>query len=452
MRSGLRTKRWGWPGVLAVAFMILLPAAPEAQPLWDPGNLPAAVRLVLGQAGELMNQEKYGQAVEKLLAFEARGRSDGKGGRPPHAVYSHPMIHFALGNAYMLQADAGTARNAFERAVARHPDWVPAWLNLAKAHYDLNAPGEAASCFYAAYEKGGHQNPEHLYLGAAALLMDRQYEASVARFDQLLTHHPDHMPPEWREHLVHALLSNDLPRRALPHIRLLVRIYEGDKRVQWQEILLHQYMHLEMHAEALALLRALVEESPTLAKWWKAKVHLHLNTQDYEPALTAMTVYGFLAPLSRDEHQLLADLHLQVGIPGQAAPLYESLLQAEDADKRVLTNLVTALRQIGRPDAALSQLERHCKSRNDPDLLMLRADLLYALERYADAVDAYHLAAERNSRQAGQAWLMAGYAAWQIEDWGASRRAFERAAQFDRQRQPALTAMRRLAEQAARAN
>jgi len=453
MRKMANRKWWYRPVVVAaIAGLLFLPAASPAEPIWDPKDLPAAVRMVLGEVGDLINQEKYAAAVDKLLAFEARGRSAEARGGAPQAVYSHPMIHFALGNAYLLQESYAPARQAFERAVERHPAWVPAWLNLAKAHYELEAPAEAARCFFTAYENGGRQNAEHLYLSAAAHLMDRQYSASVARFEQLLDRHPDQMHSEWREHLVHALLSDDQPRRALPHIRRLAHTYEGDKRIQWQEILLHQYMHLEMHADALALARALVEQAPTLAKWWKAKAHLHLNAQDYEPALTAMIVYGFLAPLSRNERQLLADLHLQVGTPGQAAPLYESILQAEGADKRVLTNLVTALRQIGRPDAALEQLERHSDSRHDPDLLMLRADLLYGLERYADAADAYRLAAEGNSRQAGQAWLMAGYAAWQIEDWRASHRAFERAAEFERQRQPALTAMRRLAQQPARAN
>jgi tetratricopeptide (TPR) repeat protein len=454
MKKVTYPKWWHRPVVVAaIAGLLVLPAtASPAAPIWDPKDLPAAVRMVLGEASDLMNRAQYAAAVEKLLAFEVRGRSAEARDGAPHVVYSHPMIHFALGNAYLLQEAYAPARQAFEAALARHPDWVPAWLNLAKAHYELEAPAEAARCFFSAYENGGRQNAEHLYLSAAAHLMAGQYSASVARFEQLLDRHPDQMRSEWREHLVHALLSDDQPRRALPHIRHLAHTFEGDKRIQWQEILLHQYMHLEMNADALALARALVEQAPTLAKWWKAKAHLHLNAQEYEPALTAMIVYGFLAPLSRDERQLLADLHLQVGTPGQAAPLYETILQAEGADKRVLTNLVTALRQIGRPDAALEQLERHHAYREDPDLLMLRADLLYGLERHAAAADVYRLAAEGDSRQAGQAWLMAGYAAWQIEDWGASRRAFERAAQFDRQRQQAQQAIRRLEEQTSRAN
>lgn len=438
--------------VLALAGLVLWPCVAAAAPIWDPADLPAAVRMVLGVAGGLMDKGKHGEAVEKLLAFEARGRSAKGADGTPHAVYSHPMIHFALGNAYLLQAAHGPARQAFEQAVALHPDWVPAWLNLAKTQYELDAPAEAARCFFMAYEKGARQEAEHLYLSAASHLMARQYDAAVARFDQLLAGHPAQMRPEWREHLVHALLSNDQPRRALPHIRRLAGTYAGDQRIQWQEILLHQYMQLEMHTDALALVRDLVDEAPTLAKWWKAKAHLHLNIQDHAPALVAMTVYGYLTELTREEQQLLADLHLQVGIPDRAAPLYASLLQEGASDQRVIHHLVTALRRIDQSEAALAQLERHPALGEDPDLLMLRADLLYELQRYAEAAAAYRRAAAGNSRQAGQAWLMAGYAAWRTADWAASRQAFEQAARFERQRQPALTAMRRLQNQQSRAN
>jgi tetratricopeptide (TPR) repeat protein len=349
--TGKWDKWWRKPGGLVLGTMLLFSGVTAAGPIWDPGDLPAAVRMVLAEAGALMDKAQYDAAIEKLRAFEARGRASTSNGAV-HPVYAHPMIHFALGNAYLLQEAYIPARQAFEYAVARHPDWVPAWLNLAKAHYELDAPAEAARCFLTAYEKGDGRNPEHLYLSAAAHLMAREYSASVVLFEQLLEHHPDQIVPEWREHMVHALFSDGRRRQALPHIRLLARTHEGDKRVQWQEILLHQYMHLEMHADALKLVRTLVEEAPAQAKWWKAKAHLHLNAQDFEPALIAMIVYGYLTPLSREERLLVADLHLQVGIPGRAAPLYEELLQRGDEDTHVLQNLVTALHRMGRLDAA----------------------------------------------------------------------------------------------------
>ena len=75
---------------------------------------------------------------------------------------------------------------------------------------------------------------------------------------------------------------------------------------------------------------------------------------------------------------------------------------------------------------------------------MLRADLLYALDRFDAAADAYRHAARSDKAKAGRAWLMAGYAALQIDDTAAGRQAFERAAAFDRHRQAALTALRQL--------
>ncbi|MFY9943084.1 MAG: hypothetical protein WAK57_12990, partial [Desulfobacterales bacterium] len=49
-------------------------------------------------------------------------------------------------------------------------------------------------------------------------------------------------------------------------------------------------------------------------------------------------------------------------------------------------------------------------------------------------------------KRAGRAWLMAGYAALQLQDAAAGREALTKAAAFEGQRQAALVAMRRLPE------
>jgi tetratricopeptide (TPR) repeat protein len=75
---------------------------------------------------------------------------------------------------------------------------------------------------------------------------------------------------------------------------------------------------------------------------------------------------------------------------------------------------------------------------------MLRADVLYEMKRYDEAMAAYRQAARGDDARSGRAWLMAGYAAWQANDIAASRQAFERAAGFGPQRKAALTAVRQL--------
>jgi tetratricopeptide (TPR) repeat protein len=308
----------------------------------------------------------------------------------------------------------------------------------------LSQHAAAGRCFKKAYETSSEKNPEHLYYSAAAYLMAEDYPQSIDGFDQLFTLHPDSIKPEWKEHMVHALLAADRPRRALPFIRELVRIYNGDKQIQWQEILLHQYMQLDMQQDALNLAHTLTRQTPTLAKWWKALAHIQLNAEHYEDALMALTIYSFLVPLSMDEKKLLADLNLQLNIPVKAAPLYETCLK-EKPDKRMLQQLAVAYRQLGKPETAIAAIDAVDPDSDDVDIMLLKGELYYSLEQFEQAVEAYKKAARNKGRHVGRAWLMAGYAAWQLNDIAVSKDAFTKAAEHRQQLEAANKALKRLA-------
>jgi predicted Zn-dependent protease len=314
-------------------------------------------------------------------------------------------------------------------------------LKLAKTCYDSGRYTEAGRHLAEAYACSTEKRAEHLYFSAAAYLMARQYPESIAAFERLSQAHPDQIQPKWKEHWVHALLAGGQGCRALPVIQALIAQHTGDERVRWQEILIHQYMDLKMHAEAAAYVTSLTRQNPEQARWWKLRGQIALAGGDDAGALASLTIYGYLTPLSAEEQKLWADLSLQAGIPCQAAPAYEALLK-EKPDCQVLKHLTLAYQKMGDGQAALRQLEHFQDP--DPELLMLRADLLYGLKRFADAAAAYRRAAQEKHARAGQAWLMAGYAAWQAEDLATSRQAFGRAAAFDAQRKTALAAMRQL--------
>jgi Tfp pilus assembly protein PilF len=244
--------------------------------------------------------------------------------------------------------------------------------------------------------------------------------------------------------LVHALLAAAQPRRALPYIRELARVYTGDKQVQWREILLYQYLQLGMNTEALALARTLTEQSPTTAKWWETLAHIQLDAGRNDDALAALTIYAFLAPLSLEEKKLLADLSLQAGIPVKAAPVYEICLK-EKSDKAFLRKLIIAYRQLGRSNTALERLDDFDLQPDDGELLMLKAELLYAQRMFEQTAAAFRRAAKNDGPHAGRAWLMAGYCAWQMEDIPASKADFARAAEYKDKKKTALTALRQIA-------
>jgi tetratricopeptide (TPR) repeat protein len=427
-------------GLLLAALAVINPHAKAAG--WDPKDLPTSVRLVLIEVRDLMNQKDYNGAIDRIKAFQTQaGRSAMK--NPDVQACHHPMVYFALGNCCLLKEDYVQAKKALLATLERDPGFVDAWLNLAKVHYELKTYTEAAKCYARAYECSDPRHPDYLYFCAAGYLMAEKYVPALSTFERLFKEHADRIQPQWRENYANALLTAGHPHRALPLIKTLAEQSEGDKKIRWQETLLYLYLQLDMHRQALSYATDLTRENCVMAKWWKALVHVNLSQGCYKEALADLTIYGYLTPLTSEEQKLWADLNLQLNIPVKAAAIYEAMIR-EKPDKRLLQNLVTAYQKLERSEKALEQLNHFASAIKDSELLMLKGDLLYGLKRFNEANTAYRQAAKADFRQAGRAWLLAGYAAWQTNDLRASRHAFENAAKYRGQRKAAQLAMAQL--------
>jgi len=427
-------------GLILAAVAVVNPHAKAAG--WDPKDLPTSVRLVLIEVRDLMNQKDYNGAIDRIKAFQTQtGRPAMK--NPDALGCHHPMVYFALGNCCLLKEDYVQAKKALLAALERDPEFVDAWLNLAKAHYELKAYTQAAKCYASAYEYSDPRHPDYLYFCAAGYLMAEKYAPALSAFERLFKEHAGRIQPQWRENYVNALLAAGRPHRALPLIKTLAEQSEGDKKTRWQETLLYLYLQLNMHRQALSYATDLTHENCVMAKWWKALVHVNLSLGRYKEALAALTIYGYLTLLSDEERKLWADLNLQLDIPVKAAAIYEAMIR-EKPDKRLLQKLVSAYQKLDRSEKALDQLNHFASRIKDPELLMLKGDLLYGLRRFNEANTAYCRAAQADFRQAGRAWLLAGYAAWQTNDLEASRYAFRNAAKYSGQRKAARLAMAQL--------
>lgn len=384
-----------------VIFFVMTAVFPRQSPgaAQKRSDIPLPARIALSEAGKLMNRHSYDQALEILRAFQAKCGSpaasdaDSKGCR-------HPEVFFAAGCCHLMKNRWKQAAEAFEQTVKKDPSHVSAWLNLAKACYESNAYSRAGHAFSKAYDSSSDKNPEHLYYSAAAWLMAKQSAPGIAALERLFKNHPGKVRTEWRENLVHALLTAKQQKQALPHIRVLAEQYSGEKQVQWQEILLQQYMQLGMGKEACRYAEFLTRQCPTCSKWWKALAHVHLQDSSHKSALVALTVYSYLEPLSGQEARLLADLHMQLGIPAKAAPVYEKNLQNR-FDSRMLQNLVIALQQMGQPEKALETLNRFAPGSKEHDLRRLRNNLLHHIQRTQETDRACVQMAKTSAKQRG---------------------------------------------------
>ena len=414
-------------------------------------DLPASAQRLLIKVRDLMDQKKYNSAIALIRAGrEKYDNNANKSGTGPGAC-THPLVCLALGNCYLMLPDYDRAESAYLTALNLAPDFMDARVNLAKVYSDSSQFNKAAQAFLAAYELSDPRHSDYLYYSAVMTLVDGQAEAAIDHFERLFIAHPDQVVRQWQENFANALMTASHWKRSVPVVRELVAQATGTEKIRWQEILLQIYLQTDNLNQALAYATTLSRECCTVAKWWKALVHIRLGLGQYPQALDDLIVYGFLSPLTREEKKLFADLSLQLQIPVRAVRIYETLL-AETRDtplnakeeKQMIQCLVNAYRQLGKEDQALALLNRFDPKACDPEMLMLKGDLLYEAKAFKAADEAFRMAARNNCPQKGQAWLMAGYAAWQHNDLEASHSAFEKAARFKRHRKDALAAIAQL--------
>lgn len=433
---------------LKAAILILAVAAATFFPLekslaQGDQKMPVSVQRLLIKVRTAMDKNDYAAAVKLIQADQAKSESN--------APCSHPIVCLALGNCFLMQKEMAHAESAYLTALSLDKNYLDAQVNLAKVYTDSNRTAKAAEAFLAAYKLSDPRNPKYLYYAAVMALTDGKTQTAIRRFESLFSAHPDRVTRQWRENYANALVTARQWKKAAPVIRDLIAQSKGDSRIKWQEALLQIYLTINDTGKALDLAGTLSRQAPSEARWWKALVHIRLTRGEYAEAFEDLIIYSFVTPLTRQEKKLFADLSLQLNLPARAARMYETLLAGPAGEKpspsrhrQMIDRLVYAYRQMGRGDKALAVLNRLDPQAGNPELLLLKGDVLYETKNYKAADKAFRSAALKNCSQKGQAWLMAGYAAWQCNDIVASRSAFERAAQYKRHRKDALAAIAQL--------
>jgi len=421
--------------ILIMGLLLMISARIEAKE-----KIPLPAHIVLFKAQQLMEKEQYTQAAHILKTFQNKGKKTWHPGDPDPKGYHHYQIAFTRANCHLMADQPSEAIPQYRSAVSAKPDFSSGWMNLAKCLYDLNDYVQASHAFLKGYETAAEKKPATLYYAALCLLTAGNNAHALTLFERLLDRHPRNIKLEWKEAVVQAYLSADRPRKALPLIEELSEKTTGAKQVSWQEIRLQQYLTLNMKGKALKYVRWLTRQYPLEPKWWKGLAHLHLNENRYKPALTALTVKSFLAPLTARETALVADLNMTLDIPILAVRFYEKILSEKQTGDGLM-KIARGYLRLHRPETALKWLQKGIAKKKDHKHTLLKGEILYELERYAEALTMFTTAAHQK-KKSGYAWLMAGYAAWAAGDAEKSRMAFKQAAKYPRQRKAARKGLR----------
>ena len=227
---------------------------------------------------------------------------------------------FIAGMQDFLAFDYPDARQAFEAAVQKAPDFAMARYRLAHTLASLGDTDGALRQIDAA-KRAAVRLPsrDRAYIAAADAYFRRDYAQAERQYRDLLEQHP----------------------------------YESEARL----LLLYVLIDQGRNEEALAEAETLTEQDPGDEVAWSSVADLNLKLGHYDAADAALTKLIAISPNNPNAYYLLGESHLFRGQYEDAAAQYRKALQVDagfgDAALRLAD--IDVLRN--RPQAAIAQLE-----------------------------------------------------------------------------------------------
>ncbi|ACL05289.1 TPR repeat-containing protein [Desulfatibacillum aliphaticivorans] len=416
--------------IAAIAFFVLCTGSPSS---FAEEQISRPLHNALEKAQSLMAMGEYRQASNLLEEF--RKNNDDR----------HYLLDFILGAAYLEQAQPSLAKDQFAACIQKKPDYLPALQNLARCWFDLGDMPQAADNYKKAYALSNPKEPDLLYYAAACLASGGDYPAALEAFRRLMTEHTSQARLEWKEALVQTLIQADEKRESLPVLEEIIREATGDRKRRWQEVLLYQYAELGMDKKAVAYVHALLDEYPNEPLWWKTLWRLHLNQGRYKEALAGLIVYSYFQPLTPKEIELAGDLYSASGVPGKAADFYEQSLKSKQ-NPDVILKIADAFHRTGKLREALDWLDKALEQDQENTILLSRAYILYDMKDYSNAATAFKTAVPL-AKKPGQAWLMAGFAAYNANNLGNAKEFLKNAEKYQYSKKTASTLLSHIMQQ-----
>ncbi|MEA3333908.1 MAG: hypothetical protein U9Q58_09950, partial [Pseudomonadota bacterium] len=147
------------------------------------------------------------------------------------------------------------------------------------------------------------------------------------------------------------------------------------------------------------------------------------------------------------EQKLMAHIYQQLQLPKAAAVVWENVFTKDEPSRRELETLVVLYRQSGQVDRALETLDRLQKFAPESDTAFdvdfRRGKILYYAGRYQEAYDIF-TKLETITKEDGYQHLLAGYCAWNENNFPAAAASWQKAANYPVWRERSLDLLRTL--------
>ncbi len=261
-----------------------------------------------------------------------------------------PAFQFILGNAYYAAGENDKAEANYRSSVKRYPTFLRAWVNLGILYYSTARYADAVPCFSKAVGLGDRDSTTFGLLGYS---LQKQ---------------------------------GDLVSAEMAYMQAL----SGDpSNVDWKEGLLGICIDGRQFTRAESLVKNLIKEHPSEARYWLAYANILLAENRKVEATVLLETAAGTGVANVEELGILGDLYAEQNLVPEAAEMYHRVLAASpELGSQKLLHYAQVLIFAGRLTDAEQVLDRFSsKGANvgGVELIQTRADLFAAQKRWPDA-------------------------------------------------------------------
>lgn len=317
-------------------------------------------------------------------------------------------MRFHLGVSLDQAEQKEEALVQYQEAVRMEPRFAQGWLNLAELAYNLEKYGIAGESFYQGFQHQDTDPPniDLLYYAAACHILAQ-------------------------EHV-----------RASDILEDLVSGKYGSPELEWYRALIAATIDMEDQERGQRAIESLLADFPGNPEAWYLAFQYAANYNDYRKAAVALTITGYLRPLSRAESLALGDVYTAIGVPAAASKYYkQALIEEGTADE--YERLASAYLASYQSAEALLALRKALEKEPTVRLWSLLGDQHYVDENYEESYQAYQKCTDLDPSY-GRAYLMMGYCALELERYGNAVELLEKAAEYPEQEETAIALLKRV--------
>jgi tetratricopeptide (TPR) repeat protein len=388
--------------ILLVVVAAILVAAPGARaqtiaekPIETIDDLPRDARLALYEAQVFMEEGEIEKSVEVLEKYVQRNEK----------TDDRFLMRFHLAGMLVQVDRREDALVQYQRAVELEPRYGPAWLGLGETTYGLGHYARAAQALKQGYALMEEKRPDVLYYAAAA-----QVQAGDAA-------------------------------GAIPVLEEIAAGKHGEPKFEWYKGLVSACLQAEDREHGRAAVDAMLAQFGTRADAWQLAFQYGASVGDYRQAAIALTVTGYLRPLTPREEMQLGDLYAAIGAPAVAANYYTSAT-GDTAAAPEVERIASAYLASYQTDAALQVLEAGIRAEPTFRLWSLLGDLHVMEKRFEDGYQAF-VECTRIEPDEARPYLMMGYCELELGRYDDAIGHLARAAETEEYAERAQTLIRR---------